>query len=175
MANVYAAGLAGYAHDDVVNAAKAFVKLDNLRIFNFVRSLCAYFEDSELSVVVITGAPAEPMEQYADLIGFELAGSLQLEVTGGLYSGRIVNNFGLHDQKLSAVRDVSKDRTIVMAFGDSESDLPMLDAASIGFVVRNDVPSTRLSGPYFVQIDPTLSSEAISRLVKDTAAEIVDA
>ena len=58
----YAAGLLGTMQIDVISAAKTFIESDRKRVFGFVRDLLAYLDRSGLPVVVVTGAPAEPMQ-----------------------------------------------------------------------------------------------------------------
>lgn len=171
MADAYAAGIVGTAHDDVVRAARTFVENDT-RVFAFVQHLLSYFASTGLEVVVVTGGPDEPMQQYATTLGFSLAGTLQLEIRNGIYTGGILRNAGLCDKKQETVSSVVRGRTVVMAFGDSPADVPLWKAADVRgrFIVAGNaqVPSLQLN---LVPIDPTTSGEDVVKLVSQRVVQ----
>src|SRR3954469_4578307 len=61
MADAYAAGLVGQAQSDVLASAASFVALDSGQLFSFVKPLCSYLAEQKLKVVVVSGAPEEPL------------------------------------------------------------------------------------------------------------------
>jgi phosphoserine phosphatase len=174
MADAYADGLAGRSHEKVFAAGASFIRADNNRIFPFVSALWAYFNEQNLTVIVLTGAPEEPMKHYADAVGFELGGALRLEVKSGSYTGAIIENCGLYDAKRAAVQQVAQDDNVVLAFGDSVSDLPLLESASVGFVVLGGVHKSVPIGPNLVTFDASQEPSAVAQLVKRRVAEVKD-
>jgi phosphoserine phosphatase len=136
MADAYAAGLAGKTREAVLAAAAAFVEADMENIFRFVRPLCELFAEQHMAVIVISGAPEVPLAQYASALGLEIGGALCLESQEGRYTGRWLDNCGLSASKQDAVARVSASSDVVMAFGDSDSDMPLLAAAQFRFLVR---------------------------------------
>lgn len=170
MALAYAAGLVGRSQADVLEAAKAFVKADN-SIFNFARHLLAYLEGEGFSVIVISGAPDELMHEYAEAVGFSLAGTLQLETASGSYTGEVLHNSGLSERKAQAVRAIAEHRSVAMAFGDSTADFPLFDAASVGFLVRRGRESSVQFPARLVRIDPESPADEVIGLVKKAIAE----
>jgi HAD superfamily phosphoserine phosphatase-like hydrolase len=175
MAEAYADGLAGRSHGEVLEAGAAFIRSDNRRVFRFVRALWAYFDEHDLKVVVLTGAPEEPLKHYADAIGFELGGALRLQVKRGFYTGNIVENCGLYDSKQAAVKRVEQNDEVVIAFGDSVSDLPLLNSAPIGFVVTGAAHNSLPFGPHLIAFDSKLEPMSVTQLVKRRVAEVEDA
>jgi phosphoserine phosphatase len=149
MADAYAAGLAGKSNDEVLAAAAAFVHDDMVNIFRFVRPVCGLFSELDIAVIVISGAPEVPLTQYASVLGLEIAGALCLETHQGRYTGRWLENCGLSESKQGAVARVSASSNVIMAFGDSGSDMPLLDAARFRFLVRG-------ATHHFVPNDPSL-------------------
>lgn len=147
MAATYADGLAGQSRGGVLAAAASFVQVDAQHLFGFARSLCEFFVERQLSVIVLSGAPEEPLTEYASTLGFELAGALRLEVEEGLYTGNVIENCGLSNTKHDAVVRVSTTNDVVIALGDSLSDMPLLDAARVGFVVRGAAHHSVPVGP----------------------------
>jgi phosphoserine phosphatase len=143
MGKAYAERIIGISESDVRTAAKAFVKKDTSRLFEFTRELFAYFNDCALPVVVVTGAPDEPMREYAATLGFTLAGTFQLAVQHGRYTGGIVCNSGLSHEKHNVVSNIVSGRDVVMAFGDSSADVPLWDAAAVGFLVVSEPLTTQ--------------------------------
>ena len=173
MAKAYAAGIIGTSERAVRTAAKAFVTTDSRRLFGFVRDLFTYLRERGLPVVVITGAPDEPMQEYAARLGFSLAGTFQLEVQDGCYTGNVACNSGLCEKKREAVRRIVPGRRVLMAFGDSTADVPLWESAwasaGTGFIVVSE-PRTQHEHPNLVPIDVTLPVAAIMQLVKGRMA-----
>jgi phosphoserine phosphatase len=124
MALAYAVGLAGQLESDVFAAGASFVAADSAQLFSFVAPLCAYLVERNFKVIVVSGAPEELLKHYAKAVDFELGGALHLEVKSGRYTGGIVENCGLSDEKEAAVGRLSKSNEVVAAMGDSTSDLP---------------------------------------------------
>lgn len=121
--------------------------------------------------MVVTGGPEEPMRRYATNLGFSLAGTLQLQVRDGLYTGGVLHNAGLRDKKREAVsRVLVGDRTAAMAFGDSQADDPLWQAAEVGFIVEGDARPLppRLD---LVPIDPASSGEDVVALVSQSVTQ----
>lgn len=173
MASAYATGIVGTAHHDVVMAARTFVNNDT-RVFPFVHDLFLYLARTGLEVVVVTGGPDEPMQQYATSLGFSLAGTLQLEIRNGFYTGGVFRNTGLCEKKRETVGSVVKDRTVAVAFGDSDADVPLWKAAKadsgIGFIVVGNTQPL-LPGLELVPIDPASSGEDVVKLVSQSVAQ----
>ena len=175
MADAYAEGLAGQSREELLAAAASFIRVDNSRLFPFVSALWAYFNEQNLKVIVLTGAPEEPTKHYADAVGFELGGALRLEVKSGFYTGAIIENCGLYDAKKAAVRRVAQDDNVVIALGDSVSDLPLLESAHVGFVVLGAAHKSVPSGPNLLAFDANQEPSAVAQLVKRRVAEVEDA
>ncbi len=169
MADAYAVGITGTAQSDIRTAAKAFVSNDVKRLFGFVRELFAYFNERSLSIVVVTGAPDEPMQEYATTLGFSLAGTLQLEAQQGRYTGGIACNSGLYEGKREAVRRIDSGRNVIMAFGDSPSDLPLWEAAAVGFIVVSDSHMAPTEHRDLFRIDAALEGKNVAQLVRQAA------
>jgi phosphoserine phosphatase len=146
MADVYAAGLAGKTRDAVLAAAAAFVHDDMENVFRFVQPLSELFAEEHMAVIVVSGAPEVPLAQYASALGLEIGGALCLEVQEGRYTGRWLENCGLSASKRDAVARVLASSDVVMAFGDSESDIPLLYAAPPRYRSR-----TRSDSPFCSQ------------------------
>ena len=165
----YAAGLAGQPGEEVAAAAASFVAADSKNIFRFVRPLCEYFADRQLSIIVISGAPEEPLKQYARTLGFELGGALRLEVRDGFYTGQVIENCGLSKIKSEAVSRVSAENDGVVALADSLSDMPLLDAARCRFVVGGAPHHAVPVGPNLLSFasddDPDLVLQHVRRCV----------
>jgi len=167
MADAYASALAGQAQSAISATASSFVASDSRELFSFVSPLCSYLAEQNVRVIVVSGAPEEPLKQYANAIGFELGGALRLKIENGCYTGGISENCGLGGEKEAAVRRLALSREVAAAMGASTSDLPLLEAAPVGFVVLGAIHNSVPSGPNFVPfnsgIDPTALLQSVKR------------
>jgi phosphoserine phosphatase len=166
MADAYAAGLAGQTREVVLAAAAAFVDADMENIFRFVRPLCELFAEQHMAVIVISGAPEVPLAQYASALGLEIGGALCLESQEGRYTGRWLENCGLSASKQDAVARVSASSDVVMAFGDSDSDMPLLAAAQFRFLVRGATHHSVPNDPSLCEFDSDSDPSVVLAMVR---------
>jgi len=162
----YAEGLAGQPREEVATAAVSFVAADGKNIFRFVRPLCEHFAGRHLSMIVISGAPEEPLTQYAKTLGFELGGALRLDVRDGFYTGQVIENCGLSKIKSEVVSRVSMQNDVAVALADSLSDMPLLDAARCRFVVGGAPHHAVPVGPNLLSFDSDSDPDLVLQLVR---------
>ncbi len=152
---LYANGLAGYQVAAVEQAALKFVQLDQVHLHSFVSSLLAALKGNDMTIVVVSGCPVEPLEAYKDILNLDHIYALQVGVSGGKYVAELVENPAGFDGKKAVVERLTESGdSVALAMGDSSADLPLLNAANYGIVVDN--PSLMESSPTIHHI----SSEA---------------
>ncbi len=108
-------------------AASAYVRFDlKSSLFSFAKPLVQALRDRDVAPILVTGAPLELGRQIAAELGIEEVHAL--EVT----DGAIVRNTSTAKGKREIVADCARaSRDIVLAAGDSESDLPLMTYAPI--------------------------------------------
>jgi phosphoserine phosphatase len=174
MADAYAAGLVGRRQGDIVAAARTFVERDKVRVFGFVSALRSYLESCGLPLIVVTGAPDEVMRRYATAAGFALGGTLRLQVSDGVYTGKVLVNSGLDAEKSAAVARIITERTVAMAFGDAPSDRPLWEVSVLKFVVLTDAHAAHPFAEELIRINPSLLPDAVVDLVRRKASELLN-
>ena len=143
---LYAAAAAGWATADVAALVGPYLdEVDRPLVYPFVPALLAWLVDHGIEPVVVTGAPAELVTPYVEPAGGRVVG-LTLAESGGRYTGAIGRNPGPAAEKTRAVAEVLADGCeVVLAAGDSVSDLPLLRAGRRQLVVAN--PDLALAFP----------------------------
>jgi phosphoserine phosphatase len=112
---------------DLEQAASTYVHLELKRnLFPFSKPLVAKLRDHDIAPILVTGVPSDLARQIgAELAIEEVYG---VEVT----DGAILRNTGTAEGKREVVSRIAREsREIVLAAGDSESDLPLMSFASI--------------------------------------------
>jgi phosphoserine phosphatase len=79
--------------------------------------------------VVISGGPVAVLERFVQNFGIADVRATVPTVSSGVFTGEIVDNFATVAGKTAAVQAVAAAHHILLAAGDSESDLPILRAA----------------------------------------------
>ncbi len=143
---LYAAAAAGWATADVAALVGPYLdEVDRPLVYPFVPALLAWLVDHGIEPVVVTGAPAELVAAYVEPAGGRVVG-LTLAESSGRYTGAIGRNPGPAAEKTRAVAEVLADGCeVVLAAGDSVSDLPLLQAGRRQLVVAN--PDLALAFP----------------------------
>lgn len=90
--------------------------------------------------VIVSASPQELVEAVAQRIGAHRAVGTTVEVVDGVLTGHVVGPFCYGDGKLARMRDElgDVDFASVVAYADSRSDLPLLEAAGVAVPVNPD-------------------------------------
>jgi len=104
-------------------------------------------QDGKLEVFVVTGSIYELVKPFADQYKFKVVSTtLEKELVSGkyIYTGNITSTFNVAQQKvLNIAQHYKKGEDTVLAYGNHNDDLPMLDLAETKYVV-DPKPNSRL-------------------------------
>lgn len=65
-AHIYARAISGVPRHEIVTMSHEFVSLDETRLFSFCKPLSSRLQLAEIGVIVISGAPVEPLLAYSE-------------------------------------------------------------------------------------------------------------
>jgi len=89
-------------------------------------------------VVLASGAYLPVAEAFAARVGADVVMGTPLEVHDGVATGRLAGPVQTGALKARAVRECLADATVLVAFGDTEADIPMLELAQRSVAVAPD-------------------------------------
>jgi phosphoserine phosphatase/transcriptional regulator with XRE-family HTH domain len=145
-AAIYAQALKGVSVAALERLAEDFIDeyLEDDYLYASSRDLVAGLRDRGLRPVLVTGAPAELIRPLLTALDFERAFSLVLREEAGVYTGEVVLNRGVSRAKAAACQTLTnaQDAEIVVAFGDSESDRALWNAAGVSVRIGGDRDAT---------------------------------
>jgi len=107
----------------------------------FADRLTRTLEDVGILGVLITGAPTEVAELYAPHFRAVVGGALKLEVGGkyNCFTGRVVRNAGLREEKERIAAEFAERGDVVLAAGDSFNDVPLFNVADRVLIVGDGI------------------------------------
>jgi HAD superfamily phosphoserine phosphatase-like hydrolase len=88
-------------------------------------------------VILASGTYQPVLDVFAARFGFEAVGT-PLEVRDGKLTGRIVGAVNVGESKLERLRATLSGEVLTRAYGDTPSDIPMLEAAMEAVVASGD-------------------------------------
>ncbi len=94
--------------------------------------------DSAVTVVLASGAYLPVAQAFAARVGADIAMGTPLEVREGVATGRLADAVPTGRLKASAVRERIGDAPVLVAFGDTAADIPMLEMADHPVAVAPD-------------------------------------
>lgn len=152
----YAATLAGRSADDWAPLRERFVAATIApRLPAASRALVARHRDAGDTVVLTTATNRFLVEPIAALLGFDALIATELEVEGGVFTGRNVGVLNMREGKVERLRAWLAERGL---------DEGVLAGASFYSDSRNDLPLLRAVGrPVAVDPDDRLREEALAR------------
>jgi HAD superfamily phosphoserine phosphatase-like hydrolase len=129
----YAAAMAGQPVDAIEEQAEAFVAVHSLR--PFAAALLERVAGMGIDPVVISGSPEVVLRHHALRLPIRQLFGVLLDEHDGHYVGTVAQNTGLAREKAATVRAIAATHTVVLALGDSRSDLPLLHAARLPVLI----------------------------------------
>ena len=136
--DLYARGLEGVTQAALAAHARTYVESDIAALFAFVRGLLQSIVDRGIETVVISGSPIETLTVYQEHLPLHELWGITLEVRDGRFTGELELNPAEQTAKEHIVSTALEQATVALAVGDSEADLPMLEAAHARVVVDNE-------------------------------------
>lgn len=135
----YCQGLEGKSQREVETVGRQFLA--------FVRPvmLCDFSQElvNEMNrhakTIAISGAPVEVLRPLTEYLNIAETYGLEAEVSNGTYTGRVKTNMAVRTEKERQVSSLINSGCLVetsFAFGDSDSDVPILQAVGNPFAVN---------------------------------------
>ena len=138
-ANFYAQSLKDTREDDILLAAYKFLNEDKTLLYPFTIPLTSFLKDNNIDIIVISGAPAEVIRAQQKKLKIDRVFALECETKNGIYTGSVRVNTGISSEKskvISYIKSIQK-YNFYLAMGNSNSDIPMLEAAPVNAIVNN--------------------------------------
>lgn len=145
---MYAGAVAGVAEETLRELALAFEAQDSGAVFTLTADIFAFLRSNDIQPILISGAPEHPLMLQARTRGVSQYHSLRLEMRAGIATGRVLVNPGTSDGKRRIVDHLLESESLIVevAVGNSESDVPLFDAARATIVIDNDSVARRRGG-----------------------------
>lgn len=135
---LYARGLEGVAPATLRAHARAYVEEDSRALFAFSETLLESLVERQIDTVVISGSPVETLAVHQERLAIREFWGIALEERDGRFTGELALNPAEQTAKDRIVSTALEQADVVLAIGDSEADLPMLEAAQTRIVIDND-------------------------------------
>lgn len=124
--------------DEIAKAGEEFLPIYLEHLLPFATELVRIMNSCGVTIA-ISGAPKEAFEPLAKHLGIAHSYLLEAEVASGVYTGKVKTNMALGDEKIRVIERLKTQGFEIgksFAFGDSSSDLPLLEAVSNPFTVN---------------------------------------
>lgn len=135
VAILYALALKGKHNKEIKQWAKDFMQFYiPAKILPYSKQLILQIKNLFDVTIAISGSPIEPIIELK-ILGFDkLFGSL-IELKNGVYTGKVITNLILGEEKAKTVKKISKELSIDLyrsiAFGDTDQDVFLLNMVGL--------------------------------------------
>lgn len=164
----YAQYIQNISRGELQKIASEFVLEDSKHLFKFSKGLFDFFRDCNITPIIVSGAPLCILECYKKEFGLIEIYGMDVVFQNEVYSSEVRFNPGISSLKKKVVEQlpILTDKVLV-AFGDSNSDIPLFRKANLNIVVgsskisKNDIPSSN----FYIVEDETIALEDISLII----------
>jgi phosphoserine phosphatase len=143
----YCFSLKGWSASLLATLADSYIKLYKNKVFGFAKESFEYFYRMNVPIYIVTGAPYFIVEKCKKEFSINDIYGFTPDVKGDKLSGCFLVNYGHSERKREAIEKIKaiyNNERIVFGFGDSESDIPILNESDVRFVVGKkelDIPN----------------------------------
>lgn len=127
---IYAISLKSLKKENIEKEAKIFTReaIEKF-LYPYTKDLLKLMKNYGMTIG-ISGAPLEVVRSLGEYFNFDLTYGTELEVNGGIYTGRLEQNLVIKETKEIVFEKIIKKNKIDLeksfGFGDTEQDLPIL-------------------------------------------------
>lgn len=169
---IYAACLKNIAQEEINRYSTLFLKSDRKHLIATSLQLLSHLSRNGVDIVIISGAPSEVLVKYKDVLPLNRIYGLQLEVKDGFYTGRTKINPGTSSTKARIIKlllEPQGQNKVVLAMGNSSSDIPLFRAAPVRIIVNN--PALRIPKKVFHLLPHLSGDKLIGQIEKEVFAD----
>jgi phosphoserine phosphatase len=135
---LYARGLEGVRQAELQVHARSYVEQDTRNLFSFSRVLLEVLVERQIETLIISGSPIETLAIHQERLPISGLWGIVAAVRHGRYTGELELNPAEQTAKEDIISTAVKGARVMVAIGDSEADIPMLEVAEARIVVDND-------------------------------------
>jgi phosphoserine phosphatase len=164
----YAKYMRNHSVEKIERFSSLYVLEDEKYLHSFSIVLFEKLKEKDIDIIVVSGAPVEILNQYKEKFSLKEVFGLELDVKNGAYTGEIKLNPGLRKVKQRIVNKITKspDNKIILAVGNSESDIPLFRASSLSIVIDNPFLKSK-SKVLYLSSDRNKISDLLMILAKE--------
>lgn len=130
---LYSCVLKGVSRKKINDLANEYVKIDEQYIYNGIKKIFELLNQKKIDIIIISGAPTIIIGKYQKKFHFKQIYAFKEKITEGKFTGEVQYNYGFNKEK-QVLKFIDHYGTCpYMAFGDSESDIPLLKYARYPF------------------------------------------
>ena len=138
----------------------AYIKRDRKSLFPEICKLLKELSKRDIDIIVISGAPFRILEQYKQEFNLKKIYAFQEEIAKGKFTGKVASNYGFDKSKKVQELIEQYGTNPYLAFGDSQSDIPLLDNSDYPICVGD-----RVKKDGYINVDFKESVEDILHMV----------
>lgn len=126
---LYYEGLKGQSVKDIESASKDWLLSSTNLWYDYAHELVKLMRNSNIPTVIISGSPFEPLVLVKEELGVDELYATRGEIDDkGIFTGNCEVEYANADAKSKLIQTLNFDPSKSFAFGDSESDFPLLEA-----------------------------------------------
>lgn len=138
---LYVKEVSGHKFSELQQVAQQYSNRDIDQIWSGMESVFEILFQNRIDIIIISGAPKIVIDFYKTRFHIKALYAFKEEVSNGVLNGRVAYNYGYDKLRVINKLKLKYGTAPLFGFGDSFSDLPLLDEAVYGFSINSSIGS----------------------------------
>ncbi|MCI5148872.1 MAG: hypothetical protein D3916_05700 [Candidatus Electrothrix sp. MAN1_4] len=134
----YGMGLKDNSAQMLCELAEKFVRVDKANLSSFTAPLINLLSSNNFLVVVVSGCPDTVLNAYSKILKIDVVFGLSIYKNDENFTGQVKLNPSLQDVKREVVKKIRGAHEVIVAAGNSNSDLPLFEHSKLSVAIKTD-------------------------------------
>lgn len=165
---VYAKEIRGFNYIELKNIARQYIARDRERIFGGMDTIFNLLHEKNIDIIIISGAPRIVLDNYKKDFHIRSVRAFKERVAKGYLNGQVAYNYGYNKYKAMMKLESEYGSKPLFGFGDSNSDIPILEEAIHAFSFNNSIGNATRIDTINKSVKNSRLEDILLQIVRDT-------
>ncbi len=166
---VYAKEIRDFNYIELKKIARKYIARDREKIYSGMDSIFNLLHQNKIDIIIISGAPRIVLDYYKKDFHIRSVRAFKERVSMGYLNGQVAYNYGYNKCKAMMKLESEYGNKPLFGFGDSNSDIPILEEATYAFSINNSIGNATRIDTIDKSVENSHLEDTILQIIRGTS------